>query len=53
MNFFVPGVGGQLGHDVINQLLRRGHESVCSNIQENYSGVDDGSVVTKAPWRGT
>lgn len=39
MKFFVTGVGGQLGHDVMNELLKRGHEGVGSDIQENYSGV--------------
>ena len=50
MKFFVTGVGGQLGHDVMNELLKRGHEGVGSDIQENYSGVPDGSAVTKAPY---
>ena len=50
MKFFVTGVGGQLGHDVMNELLKRGHEGVGSDIQENYSGVSDGSAVTKASY---
>ena len=25
MKFFVTGVGGQLGHGVMNELLKRGH----------------------------
>lgn len=50
MKFFVTGVGGQLGHDVMNELLKRGHEGVGSDIQEVYSGVADGSVVTTAPY---
>ena len=50
MKCFVTGVGGQLGHDVMNELLKRGHEGVGSDIQENYSGVADGSDVTKAPY---
>lgn len=50
MKFFVTGVGGQLGHDVMNELLKRGHEGVGSDIQENYSGVADDSAVTKAPY---
>ena len=50
MKFFVTGVGGQLGHDVMNELIRRGHEGVGSDIQEQYSGVEDGSEVTKAPY---
>ena len=28
MKFFVTGVGGQLGHDVMNELLKRGHDGV-------------------------
>lgn len=32
MKFFVTGVGGQLGHDVMNELLKRGHEGVGSDI---------------------
>ena len=50
MKFFVTGIGGQLGHDVMNELLKRGHEGVGSDIQDNYSGVADGSAVTKAPY---
>ena len=37
-------------YDVMNELLKRGHEGVGSDIQENYSGVSDGSAVTKAPY---
>ena len=50
MKFFVTGVGGQLGHDVMNELIGRGHEGVGSDIQESYGGVSDGSAVTKAPY---
>lgn len=50
MKFFVTGVGGQLGHDVMNELLKRGFEGVGSDIQEVYSGVADGSAVTTAPY---
>lgn len=32
MKVFVTGVGGQLGHDVINELQRRGHEAVGSDL---------------------
>lgn len=28
MRFFVTGVGGQLGHDVMNELLKRGYEGL-------------------------
>lgn len=50
MKFFVTGVGGQLGHDVMNELLKLGHEGVGSDIQPVYSGVEDGSAVTSAPY---
>ena len=50
MKFFVTGVSGQLGHDVMNELLKRGHEGVGSDIQPEYSGVDDDSLVTKADY---
>ena len=50
MKFFVTGVGGQLGHDVMNELLKRGHEGVGSDIQESYNGVQDSSEVTNAPY---
>ena len=50
MKVFVTGVGGQLGHDVVNELERRGHESIGSDIQAAYSGIADGSAVTAAPY---
>ena len=50
MKIFVTGVGGQLGHDVINELCKRGHEGVGSDIATQYSGVQDGSAVTTAPY---
>ena len=50
MRFFVTGVNGQLGHDVMNELIKRGHEGVGSDIQERYSGIADSSAVTKASY---
>lgn len=50
MKFFVTGVCGQLGHDVMNELARRGHEGVGSDIQPSYNGVSDGSAVTQMPY---
>lgn len=50
MKVFVTGVGGQLGHDVVNELVRRGNESIGSDIQPNYSGVQDGSAVVSVPY---
>ena len=51
MKVFVTGVGGQLGHDIINELYKRGHEGVGSDIAPVYSGIADGSAVTTAPYR--
>ena len=45
MKVFVTGVGGQLGHDVMNELHKRGYEGVGSGIAPQYSGVQDGSAV--------
>ena len=50
MRIFVTGVCGQLGHDVVNKAVARGHEVIGSDIQPVYSGVADGSVVTSAPY---
>ena len=50
MKFFVTGVGGQLGHDVMNELASRGYEGVGSDIAPVYSGVADGSSVTSMPY---
>lgn len=50
MRVFVTGVGGQLGHDVINELHKRGYEGVGSDIHPVYSGVADGSAVTVMPY---
>ena len=46
LKFIVTGVNGQLGHDVMNELHKRGHEGVGSDIAETYAGVADGSPVT-------
>ena len=50
MVVFVTGVAGQLGHDVVNNLIARGHEAVGSDIADAYSGIRDGSAVTAAPY---
>ena len=50
MKVFVTGVGGQLGHDVMNELHKRGYEGVGSDIAPVYSGVADGSPVTSMPY---
>ncbi len=50
MKVFVTGVGGQLGHDVMNELAKRGYEGIGSDIKEVYSGIQDGTAVTKMPY---
>ena len=52
MKVFVTGVGGQLGHDVMNELARRGYEGIGSDIKPEYSGIQDGSPVTAMPYIG-
>lgn len=51
MKFFVTGVNGQLGHDVVNEIAKRGMEAVGSDITEVYSGMQDGSAVCTMPYR--
>ncbi|WP_295095869.1 sugar nucleotide-binding protein, partial [Ruminococcus sp.] len=56
MIFFVTGVGGQLGHDVMDELAKRGYEGIGSDILEsvdtNYPYVQlditDSAAVEKA-----
>lgn len=35
MNVFVTGIGGQLGYDVMNELTKRGHKAVGSDILDS------------------
>ena len=50
MKVFVTGVGGQLGHDVMNELAKRGYDGVGSDITPEYSGIQDGSAITAMPY---
>jgi len=50
MKIFVTGVNGQLGHDVMNELAKRGYEGVGSDKAPSYCGVIDGSAVTQKPY---
>ncbi len=50
MKYFVTGVGGQLGHDVMNEIASRGFDGVGSDIAPVYSGVADGTAVTSMPY---
>ncbi len=38
MKVLVTGVNGQLGHDVINELAKRGNEAIGSDLASDYSG---------------
>lgn len=51
MKIFVTGVNGQLGHDVMNELAKRGLEGAGSDITPDYGGVQDGSAVAGMPYR--
>ncbi|MBO4688982.1 MAG: dTDP-4-dehydrorhamnose reductase [Clostridiales bacterium] len=50
MKFFVTGVGGQAGHDVVNEIVKRGYECIGSDIQPEYCGIRDGSAITEVPY---
>lgn len=50
MKVLVTGVNGQLGHDVMNELAKRGIEGIGSDLKEQYSGIEDGSAVTAMPY---
>ena len=50
MKILVTGVNGQLGHDVMNELHKRRHEGIGSDIALAYCGVADGSAVTMMPY---
>lgn len=50
MKVLVTGVCGQLGHDVMNELAKRGYEGIGSDIAAQYTGVQDGSAVVSMPY---
>lgn len=50
MKILVTGVGGQLGHDVMNELAGRGIEGIGSDIASEYSGIQDGSPIIHIPY---
>lgn len=39
-----------MGHDVVNEIVLRGYEVVGSDISPDYSGIQDGSAVTRAAY---
>ena len=50
MKVLVTGVAGQLGHDVMNELAKRGYEGIGSDIAESYNGIQDGPPVVSMPY---
>ena len=50
MKILVTGVNGQLGHDVVNELIARGHEGIGSGSSAAYHGVADGSAAAVGPY---
>ena len=50
MKALVTGVAGQLGHDVMNELAKRGFEGVGSDLAPEYAGMQDGTAVTTMPY---
>ena len=50
MTVLVTGVGGQLGHDVMNELQSRGYKGIGSDIAPEYNGIDDGTAVCSMPY---
>lgn len=50
MKVFVTGVAGQLGHDVVNELEKRGHTPVGSDLAAEYAGIQDGTAATNCAY---
>lgn len=51
MKVFVTGVNGQLGFDVMNELAKRGHEGIGSDITPEYAGMQNGTAVCAMPYK--
>lgn len=47
MKVFVTGVNGQLGYDVLRELVKRGYECIGSDITPEYSGIADASAIKR------
>lgn len=50
MKVFVTGVAGQLGHDVMNELHKRGYEGIGTDIASACSGVQGSSDIATMPY---
>ena len=47
MKVFVTGVGGQLGHDVVNELKKRGYDTIGSDILDFCGGMEYVSLAAR------
>lgn len=52
MKILVTGVGGQLGYDVVNEICRRGHTAVASDIadKENLNTANTTAPAAQTPY---
>ena len=50
MKVLVTGTAGQLGHDVMNELEKRGYEGIGSDLAAEYAGISDGTYAQTAPY---
>lgn len=50
MKVLVTGIAGQLGHDVMNELAKRGHEGIGCDLAPEYAGIMDNSPITGMPY---
>src|SRR5699024_686064 len=50
MKVLVTGASGQLGHEVMNELAKRGYDGIGTGSKETYSGISDGSAVVTMPY---
>ena len=50
MRVFVTGVNGQLGHDIMNELDKRGYQGIGSGSAPVYTGMHDGTAILNMPY---
>lgn len=50
MRVLVTGVAGQLGHDVMNALAKRGYDGIGSDVADSYAGVQGNTAVVNMPY---
>lgn len=50
MKVVVTGVCGQLGHDVMAELLKRGYDGIGSDVCDHFFGIKDGRHGTIMPY---